>query len=77
MLSVRTPAEVNVTEQAPADSAAEQEAPASSDTVTVPVGAPAPGASTDTEKGTETGWPTTDGLALGAPTATAVLALST
>jgi hypothetical protein len=75
--SVLVPGEGNAREQLPAATAAVQEAPAPSETVTEPVGEPAPGATTDTDQGTVTICPTTEGLALRAATATAVCALST
>ena len=66
-----------MSEQDPAATGAEHEAPAPSSTVTLPLGEPAPGATTETEKLTVTGWPTTDALGLRFETAIDVSALST
>ena len=76
-LKDRVPEEVKVREQLPAASGAEQEAPAPSSTVTFPDGDPAPGATTETAKLTETGCPTTDALGLRFETTIEVSALST
>ena len=75
---LRAPAELNESEQLPAPTAAEQDAPAPSSTVTLPVGVPAPGATTETDQDTETGWPTTEGLGvIGGDRQCSVSALST
>ena len=66
-----------MSEQLPAARGAEHEAPAPSLTVTFPLGEPAPGATTETEKLTVTGWPTTDALGLRLDTDTLVSALLT
>ena len=68
---------VKVSAQLPAARGAEQEAPAPSSTVTLPLGEPAPGATTETTKLTVTGCPTTEALGLRFETESDVSALST
>ena len=68
---------MKVRAQLPAASGAEQVAPAPSLTVTLPLGEPAPGATTEAAKLTVTGWPTTEALGLRFETEREVSALLT
>jgi hypothetical protein len=68
---------VNVIEQVPAATLAEQVLPAPSLTVTIPVGVPAPGGIATTVKSIVTAWPTTDGSGLSPIMLVVVLALFT
>ena len=76
-MRVLAPAVGSTIEQPPAATAATQELPAPSLTVTLPVGVPAPGAVTATDQETATGWPATEGSGLSAVTVVVVLALLT